>query len=568
MQKKACIKIIFFALLIVFLPFLVFSSTEVNYPHIPGIGIAPPQDVIDDGSIEENMIFPLFVAYIFSFLLVVSILVAVGVLIYGGFLYILSADSAEKKKNAKEWILSAFHGVFIVLASYSILLALNLRFVQFEGITDIEKRDPLENIDLTWTIKNVYFQIPFGLLIEDAALNEKGRDKFYDILDAVYDAEDTADAIVWGGKDLLGILDVCPIGRICCGEVPFCDWPPIPFPGLIRPKLPRPDLECWWDNAIRSPFPFIVLRPPFLQLLPRNTFDGFWDIQAQKARIRPLVNELKSAMNDFFPDHMTPEHPLWELKKSLEVVVIKLENIINDQNRVLEFTIEAGKVTNEIRQLKRIHFELTEPPFKSIIDRLCGDWWLGNETLAKGTGYKRGIDGFLVETPKAHREVPIVTQDDIIRRHIRYNWGTMYHSGCLLVSTVMVLRHYNVPVCTLEAMDFAVANGYAGLFGGTVFDFVGPFVGMHGMSYYNEVWFPPPSHLPYLVNWLENRGPVVIGGQWPPWSMGGLHAVTLTGADSSRGLIFMTNSGASFLHSATFGQAASNMPFVIGYIAP
>jgi hypothetical protein len=59
--------------------------------------------------------------------------VAFGVLIYGGILYISSAGNASKQGDAKEWIKAAISGLFLLLTAYIILYTINPCIVSFGG---------------------------------------------------------------------------------------------------------------------------------------------------------------------------------------------------------------------------------------------------------------------------------------------------------------------------------------------------------------------------------------------------------------------------------------------------
>ncbi|MCL4405457.1 MAG: hypothetical protein M1361_00680 [Patescibacteria group bacterium] len=51
--------------------------------------------------------------------------VAVGIIVYGGILYTLSAGSESRRVDAIEWIKAAIYGLLILLASYIILNTIN-----------------------------------------------------------------------------------------------------------------------------------------------------------------------------------------------------------------------------------------------------------------------------------------------------------------------------------------------------------------------------------------------------------------------------------------------------------
>jgi len=227
--------------LFVFAPLFVFSYTEVTYPAIPGV--EAPQDFLADAQREE--VLPLFMTYFFHLLIAISIIVAVVIVVYGGVLHITSSGDAEKRKEARRWILSAMQGVLIVLFSYATLFALDSRFVLFET-REPDDVDEIEDFrEIEWTIKNVYYQIPFGMLIEDAILNEKAEEKLYAVLDATEDAEETAEDIYVASGELLEIIEECPEGEPCLGEE---DMATIDRDPDISPDpQPDPDPDPWPD---------------------------------------------------------------------------------------------------------------------------------------------------------------------------------------------------------------------------------------------------------------------------------------------------------------------------------
>jgi len=242
-MKKSILLFVLILLLAV-VPLIVFSQTEITYPSLPGV--VSPQEFLREAETQEE-ILPLFINYIFHLFLVASVAVALGVILYGGFLHITSAGDPEKRKSAKSWILSAMHGALIVFASYALLFTLDSQLVLFQQ-RDLDDPDRMDRLDLDWEIKNIYFQIPFGLLVEDAILNETAQNKLYDVLDATYEAEDSADAIEEGSKQLLALVESCPEGDPCYDEGPI-DSPPIDVDEREKPdrfdgfRIDTP----WWD---------------------------------------------------------------------------------------------------------------------------------------------------------------------------------------------------------------------------------------------------------------------------------------------------------------------------------
>jgi hypothetical protein len=62
---------------------------------------------------------------IFTWALGFGGIIALGVIIYGGILYISSEGNVSKQSDAKEWIKSAIYGLFLLLAGFMILYTIN-----------------------------------------------------------------------------------------------------------------------------------------------------------------------------------------------------------------------------------------------------------------------------------------------------------------------------------------------------------------------------------------------------------------------------------------------------------
>ncbi len=528
--------------------FYIFSFVFFSFLFHPLLFLSTPT-LASSSSSEESLSF--FLENIFQILIWSSVSVGGLVFIYGAFLHFFSANNPEKKKRAKEWMLGAFHGTLIVLLSHLILITIDSHFLLFDQKDLATVEDEKQEIALEWQSKEHYFQVPFGLLLENASVNETARDKIYDILDAIYDAEDTADAIIWGGQDLLDIIDFCPIEAPCCDDYKFCDWPEIPFTSLQRAKEDRKDFFCYWDkHNIKSSSPTSVTKPS-LRKPPIGRFDFPMDVNIKKEELKPIIRDLNNLIEEFFPQELKKSDPLWGGKEYLLMTVRKMEALAKEQKSMLAFMDEIRKIANEIYMATEYFPFLKEEPFFKKISSLAIEWEEENP-FAKGD--------------RGQEKIPFVEQFAIDWRHIRYNYGTLGHSGCLLASTVMALHHYGVETDILEAMDFAVKNGYAGLHGGTSDPFAGHFISHKGMGY-NQVKNPGGNHLPFLINWLENEGPVIVMGRQPPWSSGGGgHALVLSSVNREKEFFYMNNTSAPFMHTTTFAEVLSNMPEHIVYL--
>lgn len=181
-----------------------FRAPEINYPSLPFPGVDSPQvflEEIKEGKIPGEQAFPLYVKYFYYLFLTIAGLLALGVIIYGGFLYLISAGAPVKMIAAREQISGGILGLVILLSSYLILATVNpqltiLHLPGLEKITlpEIEIPEPGEKKVPT------YFQIPTGMIIENAALNEKAQKK----LDSAYQA---AEAAAKSAKELYGLSE-------------------------------------------------------------------------------------------------------------------------------------------------------------------------------------------------------------------------------------------------------------------------------------------------------------------------------------------------------------------------
>jgi hypothetical protein len=85
---------------------------EINYPTIGGISPSPRE-------------LPIYIKYIYNFAVWVIGLIIFGVIVYNGFLYMISAGNANKMAEAKSGILSGFLGALILLGAVIIFNTIN-----------------------------------------------------------------------------------------------------------------------------------------------------------------------------------------------------------------------------------------------------------------------------------------------------------------------------------------------------------------------------------------------------------------------------------------------------------
>lgn len=131
-MKRISQKSILVTLLVLFFSLLPLISLalEVTYPTIPG---AP--------NINTKVVsMPAYILYWFYFAIYVSGILGLGMMIYGGLLYLTSAGSPARMADAKDKMTNAVIGIVIILASYIILNTINPELVVFKtpGETELQ----------------------------------------------------------------------------------------------------------------------------------------------------------------------------------------------------------------------------------------------------------------------------------------------------------------------------------------------------------------------------------------------------------------------------------------------
>ncbi len=109
--------------LIFALPFLVpiFGfGTEVSYPTVPHATSPTPATT-----------FPEYAKYLVNLGFIISGIIALGVLIWAGFLYLTSAGNMDQVEEAKRKIVAGLLGLIIILSSYLILFTINPDLVEW-----------------------------------------------------------------------------------------------------------------------------------------------------------------------------------------------------------------------------------------------------------------------------------------------------------------------------------------------------------------------------------------------------------------------------------------------------
>jgi|GEM_PF-2369016 len=205
-----------FLVALLFFPSFLFAKTEVDYPAL--LRSIPPQDIIQEASSQQEM-FSLFASYVFELLLIISVFLLVVSIMVGGFLYLFSSGDITKRREAKEKIKSALQGGLIIATSFLLLYTINQQLVLFHQEELEKSREVVEEDYDEWEVIDRYFQIPSGLLIEDAILNSVAQNKLHDVASATQRAEESATNIKEGSSELLKIVRSCPQREPCCGIV-------------------------------------------------------------------------------------------------------------------------------------------------------------------------------------------------------------------------------------------------------------------------------------------------------------------------------------------------------------
>ena len=179
-------------------------APEINYPSLPFTGVLPPQvflEKIQEGEISGEAAFPLYVKYFYYLFLMIAGLLALGIMVYGGFLYLISAGAPVKMITAKDQITGGILGLVILLSSYLILATINpqLAIFRLPGLEKVTLRE-IESPESGEEKFPTYFQIPLGIIIENAVLNEEAQKK----LDYI---DQTAEEIAKSAEDLYGLSE-------------------------------------------------------------------------------------------------------------------------------------------------------------------------------------------------------------------------------------------------------------------------------------------------------------------------------------------------------------------------
>ena len=203
MQAK---KVFFIFILLLFLILakpLFFFADEVDYPDLPNVPAPTP---------EQGL--PSYVNYIFNIALALGGLVAFGVLIWGGVLYLTSAGNPEQIGSAKKKLTSALSGLLILFAIYLILTTINpdLVSLQLPEIIGTPPSGPLTPTE-PQKLELVFKEIPLGTIAESIlAKNISCFDKDRNLIDCqqsecIIDNQHAGQYICQKGQVLQGAVE-------------------------------------------------------------------------------------------------------------------------------------------------------------------------------------------------------------------------------------------------------------------------------------------------------------------------------------------------------------------------
>lgn len=159
-------KILFSFIFIFFLVFPIFilaeQNLEIDYPEFGGV------------TLESTAVgLPNYIRYIFTASVAISGIVIFSILIYAGYLYLISAGDMAKTGDAKDRIISAFAGILVILSSYIVLKTIDpqlifLNNLDISSIPGISPPVALEKENIFY-----YKEIPIGGLAAEMFSEER-----------------------------------------------------------------------------------------------------------------------------------------------------------------------------------------------------------------------------------------------------------------------------------------------------------------------------------------------------------------------------------------------------------
>lgn len=199
---------------------------EIQYPSLPFSGTETPNQFLEKicrGEYLSEKALPLYVKYFYHLFLYFTGFLALGVIIWGGFQYLISAGAPGKMLAAREWISGGVSGLIILLSSYLILVTINPQLVVFslEGLVDVE----LPEVEVPLVPEPgipVYFQVPTGKIIENIVISDEGKRKMTMAKEAAEKARATAEELKNLTEDLKDLADACRCGSSQCSGPSEC----------------------------------------------------------------------------------------------------------------------------------------------------------------------------------------------------------------------------------------------------------------------------------------------------------------------------------------------------------
>lgn len=268
------IKIVIFGGILTF-PFPLFGL-ELSYPPLPGV--SPPQPGI---SLEE------FLRYLYHLFLFIGVIIAFLVLIYGGFLYLISLTNPFRLREAREKIISAFLGLLILFSSHLILQAIDpsLTIFQLPQKFLVFSPPPSPKIDIPERMPNYCAKITnFKKETQDLIDYLLKKDAQLALLDG---------ALITGSDSLYNkFRDINKISQFTCEEArvyccPVC-------------LTPEPVVCTWGEGAPLAPWLQDAIKAAEEALSEFAEKNIKQLIESEEAkRTKGILNQLKSCNLDY-----------------------------------------------------------------------------------------------------------------------------------------------------------------------------------------------------------------------------------------------------------------------------
>ena len=232
MREFPKICIIFLLIIFLFQANYAFAL-EIKYPSLPGT--LTPEEInqkLKVGEINSGEVLALYFKYFFNLSFIIVVTICVGVLIYGGVLYLLSPARPAILVSAKKWISSALLGLLILVCSYAVLYTINPQLTIFRLERELREISEKPKAEIPSLFKR-YAYIPTGKLIEEKLdkLEETTTTQRGERLVLVNKIEQVADEIVQKSKrlrrqlnELKSLTDNCRCGISQCEPGSRYEW--------------------------------------------------------------------------------------------------------------------------------------------------------------------------------------------------------------------------------------------------------------------------------------------------------------------------------------------------------